>query len=248
MSSLVLTNVKVYLGEYDITGFLNSVNLDYSADALKDTRMGHTTEVNKGGVKKVSFAIGGFGDPAAAGMEAIAHGKIGTSNIPLTSSVAGAAVGDVAFFFNALKASMETFGQHGALMPFKGTAVGGGESIDKLVRGKVFLSSATAKITTGTSGIIQLGAVGATQRVYAALHVIDTVSGTLPTLDVTVKSDDGSGFATPTTRLTFTQAIAKTSEIKQSALGATADTHWRVDYTIGGTNPSFPFIVVVGIV
>jgi len=248
MASQVLTNVKTYLGEYDITGFSNMVNLDYAAAALKDTRMGHTTERNKGGVKSVAFRIGGFADPATAGMEAIANGKIGTANLPLTTSAPGGAVGDVAHFFMALKNQMSTFGQHGALMPFAGTAVGGGESIDKLVRGKVFVASSTAKTSTSTSGIIQLGAVSATQRVYAALHVIDTVAGTLPTLDVTVKSAALVGFGSPTTRLTFTQATGKTSQML-SAAGAITDAFWRVDFTIGGSGgPSFPFIVVVGIV
>lgn len=248
MSSLVYTNVKTYLGEYDISGFMNRVALDYAAAALKDTRMGNTTEVNKGGVKTVSFSIGGFGDPGASGMEAIAQGKIGTANIPLTCSPDGAAVGGVAYFFNALKASMTPpFGPHGVLAPFAGTAVGGGSSIDKLVRGQVFVSSAVAKTATGTSSIVQLGPVSATQRVYAALHVIDTVSGTNPTLDVTVKSAALVGFGSPTTRLTFTQATAKTSELL-SAAGAITDEFWRVDFTIGGTNtPTFPFIVVVGI-
>lgn len=246
MASLVLTNVKTYLGEYDISGFMNRVNLEYAAQALKDTRMGQTTEVNKGGVKTVAFAIGGFADPDTAGMEAIAHGKIGTANLPITVSPKGAAVDDVAYFFNALKVSMNTFGPHGALMPFTGTAMGGGESNDKLVRGQVFVSAGTAKTATGTSGIVQLGAVSATQRIYAALHVIDPVSGTTPTLGVTVKSAALVGFGSPTTRLTFTQATAKTGQLL-SAAGAITDQFWRVDYTIGGTTPSFLFIVAVGI-
>jgi len=245
MASLVLTNVKTYLGEYDISGYSNSVMLDYAAAALKDTRMGHETEINKGGAKSVNFQIGGFADPATDGMEAIAFNKIGTANIPLTCSPHGAPVGDVAYFFKALKASMKTFGGWGQLMPFSGNAVGGEQAA--LVRGKVFVAASTPKTATSTSGVIQLGAVTAAQRVYAALHVLDPVSGTTPTLDVTVKSDDASGFASPTTRLTFDQATGKTSQLL-SAAGAITDTHWRVDYTIGGTGPSFPFIVVVGIV
>lgn len=247
MSSLIYTNVKTYVGEYDVTGFLNRVVLDYAAQALKDTRMGHTTEVNKGGLKTVAFSIGGFADPAAAGMEAIAHGKVGIANLPVTVSPKGGAVDDAAYFFHALKVSMNTFGPHGALMPYAGNAAGGGESIDKLVRGQVFVASSAPKTATGSSNIVQLGAVTADQRVYAALHVIDPVSGSLPTLDVTVKSAALAGFGSPTTRLTFTQATAKTSEMR-SAAGAITDQFWRVDYTIGGTTPSFPFIVVVGIV
>lgn len=248
MASLVFTNIKTYLGEYDITGFTNAVTLNYEAEALKDTRMGNTTTINKGGVKSIDFKIGGFADPASAGMEAIAFGKIGTSNLPLTASPTGAAVGDKAYFFMALKNQMSTLGQHGQLDPFQGSAQGGGESQNPLVKGKVFVASGTAKTSTGTSSIIQLGAVSSTQRVYAAIHVIDTVSGSSPTLNVTVKSAAVIGFGSPTTRLTFTQATTKTYEMI-SAAGAITDTYWRVDYTIGGTGtPTFPFIVVVGIV
>lgn len=245
--SVVLTNVKTYLGEYDISGFMNSVNLEYAADALKDTRMGDTTEVNKGGVKTASLTIGGFADPASAGMEAIAFGKIGTADIPITCSPDGADTGEAAYFFKALTANMKTFGQHGQIMPFTGSARSGG-STNALVRGKVFVAASPAKTSTSTSSIIQLGAVTSAQRVYAALHVIDTVSGSSPTLNVTVKSAALVGFGSPTTRLTFTQATAKTSQIV-SAAGAITDQFWRVDFTIGGTgSPTFPFIVVVGIV
>jgi hypothetical protein len=94
---------------------------------------------------------------------------------------------------------------------------------------------------------VELGAVAAGQRVYAALHVIDPVSGTSPTLDVTLKSAALVGFGSPTTRLTFTQATEPTSELL-SAAGAITDEFWRVDFSIGGTDtPTFPFIVVVGI-
>jgi len=253
MSSLVYTDVKTYLGEYDISGFMNKVMLDYGAQALKDTRMGHTTEINKGGVKTVKFDIAGFADPATAGMEAIAFGKIATSGIPLTASPTGAAAGDPAYCFQVLNQNMKTFGKHGELMPFGGTAVSGGSSVsgsaaNALVRGKVFVSANTAKTSTSTSSIIQLGAVTATQRVYAFAHCIDTVAGSSPTLNITVKSAALVGFGSPTTRLTFTQFVAKSSEV-QSAAGAITDQFWRVDYTIGGTGgPSFPFIVVVGIV
>jgi hypothetical protein len=243
MASLVLTNVKTFLGEYDISGFTNSVTLDYGAAALKDTRMGQTTEVNKGGLKTVSFRIGGFADPASAGMEAIAAGTIGTSELPITNSPAGGVVGDVAYFFRALSAKMTTFGPHGALMPFQGEAVGGGESMDRLVRGQVFVSAADLIIASGTSPIVPLGAVTAAQRVYAALHVIDPVGGGAPTLTVTVKSAATAGFGGATARATFTLATGKTSQMV-SAAGPITDQYWRVDYAVFG---SFPFIVVVGI-
>jgi hypothetical protein len=246
MASLVFTNVKTFFGAYDVSGFSNSVTLDYAAAALKDTRMGQTTEVNKGGVKTVSFRIGGFADPASAGMEAIAFGQIGTADLPVTCAPAGGGVGDVAYFFRALQATMNTFGPHGALMPFQGTALGGGSTLDRLLRGQVFLAATPAKTASGESPIVQLGPILAGQQMYAALHVLDPVTGTLPTLDVSVKSSI-AGFGSVTTRITFAQATGKTSQLLTWPY-ATADDYQRVDYTIGGAGASFPFLVVVGIV
>jgi hypothetical protein len=95
----------------------------------------------------------------------------------------------------------------------------------------------------------ELGAVTATQRAYAALHVL-SVSGTSPTLDVIVQSDDNGSFTTPTSRITFSQANATANRQQFSSVaGAITDTHWRVSYTIGGSGtPTFAFAVTVGIV
>lgn len=52
MPSIVLTNVKVSVGGNDISAYVQGITLNYEAEAVKETRMGNTTEVNKGGVKK----------------------------------------------------------------------------------------------------------------------------------------------------------------------------------------------------
>ena len=123
----------------------------------------------------------------------------------------------------------------------------GGAAADKLVRGYVMIPKAAYTASdVGTSA--ELGAALVTQRVYAALHVF-TVTGTDPTLDVIVESDaDDAWGAGNTTRITFTQATAASSQWKKSAVGAITDTFWRVGYTIGGTDtPTFTFAVTVGI-
>ncbi len=101
--------------------------------------------------------------------------------------------------------------------------------------------------TSSSSGTgRQIGAVSSTQTLYAALHVI-SASGTSPTLDVKVQSDDNSGFTSATDRITFTQATDVTSEWG-SVGGAITDDYWRITYTVGGTSPSFAFAVTAGIV
>ncbi len=46
--------------------------------------------------------------------------------------------------------------------------------------------------------------------------------------------------------ITFAQATGVTSEYKTNAT-ANTDDFWRVAWTIGGTAPSFEFVVLIGI-
>ncbi|MEU4150833.1 hypothetical protein [Streptomyces sp. NPDC026659] len=73
------------------------------------------------------------------------------------------------------------------------------------------------------------------------------MSGTTPTLDVVIESDNGSGFPSPITQLTFTQANAISGQILRTDGTAITDDWYRVKWTIGGTTPSFLFAVAFGI-
>ena len=66
------------------------------------------------------------------------------------------------------------------------------------------------------------------------------------TLNMSVQSDDNSGFTTATTRLTFTAATTRSGEYK-SAAGPITDTYWRLSYSVSGTTPSVAFAVAIGI-
>ena len=115
-----------------------------------------------------------------------------------------------------------------------------------LVRGKLIHPSSVARTSSSTGTGRQLGAVIAGKSLYAALHVI-SVSGTSPTLDVIVQSDDNAGFTTPTTRVTFSQTGVVGAQWG-SVAGAVTDEYWRISYTIGGSDtPTFAFAVTAGI-
>jgi hypothetical protein len=57
MASLVLTDAFVSLGGTDISTYVRSVSLPYSAELVDDTTMGDTTRINKGGLKNWSIEI-----------------------------------------------------------------------------------------------------------------------------------------------------------------------------------------------
>jgi len=92
------------------------------------------------------------------------------------------------------------------------------------------------------------------KEIRAAYLKVTAVSGTLPTLDVTIENvllmRDAYGaysYEKADTLITFTQFTATGDELKTAY--DTGKTFWgnfiRLTYTLGGTSPKFTFSVVV---
>lgn len=238
MATGIYQNQEIWFDGYRLTTRLNSVALDYSAEAQDDTTFGDDTRSMKGGLKVVTAQIEGFYD--ANPYDSALFSNVGVVDKPL-SIAASSTEGVVAYTFNQM------LGDYAPLKNSVGEMIGfsaGGKATGNLVRGTLMLNQ-TALAATGSGTARQLGAVGATQRLYAALHVY-SVSGTSPTLDVIVESDNGVGMSSPITRITFSQMNAIGSQFT-SVAGAITDDYFRIGYTLGGTTPSFSAVVVVGI-
>ena len=243
MASSALTDCKLYVASFDLSGKMNALALTNSAEMKDGTTFGNTTRINKAGLKSIVAQHEGLWD--ANGIDQpddTFFARIGTANVPVTISPQTGADGEIAYIFRAVHSEYAPGAQVGELFAFSVTMEG--DDGAPLVRATV-LKPTGATIVTGTGTGRELGAVSATQRLYGSLHVI-AVTGTNPTLDVIVQSDDASNFPSPTTRLTYSQKTTIASDW-QSAVGAITDTWYRVSFTIGGTNPSFSFVVAVGI-
>ena len=174
MTFLVLTNVRAFQGGCDFTGAGNKVAFGSEVEE-KDT-----TTFGSGGWKEV---IGGLiesdvtsegyweaGDDAKvddrlwadlAGLEAYSVGP------------SGATVGELAYLTKLLHSSYTLLGQVGDVAPWSAK----GKGSWPVVRGAWGHPPGTARTATGTGTAVQLGAVTAGQRLYAAVHVL-SVSGT----------------------------------------------------------------------
>lgn len=240
MATYALTNCKLYVAQYDLSGYTNALELRHESEPLETTTFGSTHRTRVSGLADISYTQNGFSDFADDAQDEIINSLIGTPNTVTTICPTDGTDGERAFLFRAGEGDYSSGGSVGEVHAF--TVSGSGT--DKLVYGTV-LHPATARTSTQTGTGRLLGAVSASQTLYAGLHVI-AASGTNPTLDVTIESDDASGFVSPATRITFAQATGKTSEWKTAA-GAITDTYYRAKLTIGGTSPSFTAVVVVGI-
>lgn len=243
MAHKVLTNARVLWDQFDFSGDHNNIVVDYAAEVQDASVFRTGTRKRKGGLKVASINGGGFWDAAVDGIDEELFARVGGGATVVTVSMDGEE-GDIAYSVQPVIGSYQLGGDIGAMFPFNMAA----EPADGLLlRGTVLQSG--AETASGQSASRQLGAVGASQKLYAVLHVL-AVSGTNPTLDAVVRSDNNSGMSSPTSRITFAQATDAANRAQWAAPvdGAITDDWWDIDFTIGGTDsPSFTFLVSVAI-
>ncbi len=238
MAEFVLTNAQIRYGGNDVSGILNQVALEANRDLPESTTFGETTVSRVAGTRDGNITVNGWWDDSADLGIFTQH----TGNAAEVISVAaeGAVEGNLAYSLQAENASYVPGAAHGEIFGFSFELQGR----NPLVQGR--LLGTGLKTASGNSGVFQLGNVPSGSRIWAALHVV-LISGTTPTLDVILESDADSGFASATTRVTFTQVGTVRSAQFLSAAGSITDAHWRLGWTLGGSSPNYTIFATVGI-
>lgn len=244
MAKFLFKDAVVILKGRDISGELNSMSLEYSADAPDATAFGDGTRVRLPGVLDVVANHTGWWDSvsAADSLDKDLFDEVGAAEDNMSMSPDGAQLGETAFSFPTLLASYAPGASHGEVFAFSITINGTGP----LVRGVVMEKSAFGTGANDGTGR-QVGAVSATQTVYSIIHAT-AVSGTNPTLDVVIESDATDAWiGAETTRMTHPQMTAVGSN-RQSLIATITDEWWRLVLTVGGTDtPSFTVFGMIGI-
>lgn len=236
MARQIWLNCQAWLAEHDLSGIMNAPALEVSADTPEKTVFGDVAKTRLGGLVDISAAVNGYFDGS---LDGAVFDRLGLIDSVLTMAPDNVDFAR-AYFFKPAMAKYSPSGKIGDVCAFKVEGKGNG----RLIRGNILLPK-LARTTSGGGTGRELGAVLATQKVYAALHVFAASAG--DTLDVVVQSDALNTFLSPADVLTFTQITAVGHEWKEVA-GAITDTWWRISYTIAGVDPSFNFAVVCGII
>lgn len=244
MAKTILTNVRCFAVGVDLTGNSNKIELTSEVESKDATNYGSNgwNEVLGGLASAELSAEGQWEAGDATKVDDGSWAQLGGIGPWSVSANNAATVGGLAYFTNALRADYKLGDAVGEIAPWTGTA----KSSWPLVRGQFGHPPGTARTASGTGTALQVGAVAAGKRMYAALHVL-SVAGTTPSLTARVESSVDNTFGSPTTRLTFTAASAVGGQILRTDGTAITDTWWRIAWTISGTTPSFMFAASLGI-
>lgn len=225
-----MTACSIWVAGYDMTSDANKLTVASSVEELDVTTFGSGGyRARIGGLRDVDASVEGF--------QTDATGEVGTQLFPLlatadeawTVSDTGVA-GGAAQMFRAGKFEVGQFGDVGSVSPFSLKAKG--TNSQGLIRGKI----AKAKANVSATGVLgtgyQLGAVGATQYLYATVHIFS--AGT--TVTIVLESDDNGSYSSATTQATIGPLTATGGTWMTRVAGAITDDYYRFRVTaITGT-------------
>lgn len=239
----ILLDCRLFAVGADFSGVSNKIELSAEHEVKERTnyRSSGYKEV-KAGLASAEISGEGqweAGDPSR--VDDASWAALGGTG-PYTACAEDSIVGALAYFTKGMRADFKFGEAVGEINPWSGTV----KSSWPLVRGQIAHPAGTPRTATGTGTALNLGAVAAGKRLYAALHVL-SVAGTTPSITARVESDDAVGMASPTTRLTFGAANAVSGDILRTDGTAITDTYYRLAWTISGTTPSFLFAAAIGI-
>lgn len=239
---LVLTDAAIWYGGYDLSGASNEVNFNVSRQENPDSRFGDAVEATYPGALTVGAEAKGFWDSALDGPQFTQLTNPSTS-WPLTVCPTGAD-SEVAYGLQAYSFNYSAFeAAWGVSLPYRLSAKS--KSGGRLGRGRVMLPKATYAATADGTKYL-LGAVLATQKLVATLHVFSAVTGTW---DFDIESDVDAGAGGESTRGSFTQVAAASGPMQEvvEVAGPVTDTYWLVEMTEtapGGITCAITFAIV----
>lgn len=240
MAILALTAASVYIHDYDFTGDSNRLELKSDVAVLDATtfRSGGWTEL-AGGLRTGSLTLDGFWQSAASGaVDLELFPDLGVLALPATIAASETETG-TAYMAQVGKFGTQVFGKIGELAPFTLTAAN--TSTLGVIRGQLAAKRQTVAATGALGSGCNLGAVSATQFVYATFHVFS--AGT--TITAVVESASAGTFAGATTRSTIGPLTTTGSVWITRVAGPITDTWWRL--RVSAITGSFSVAGAIGI-
>jgi len=231
------SRARVYVNGYDLTGYLKSFSSGGQADVLEATVFSKREKEYVPGLKDGSLSAEGLFDGDTGAVDETVAAALGSSSsLWLWFPQGESAVGSDGYGFDAIATAYEVS------TPVEDLAAITVEAQSRIGRERVKSLHPLSQETAGTNGTTIDNGAASSDGAVAVLQVT-AISGTSPTLDVTVQhSPDGT---TWTDLIAFTQVSAAHQAERKTVTGS-VDQHVRAIWTLGGTNPAATFTVAFG--
>lgn len=243
MAVETMYDATICYGDYDYSGDMNEVKVSLGQDMLESTVFGDTEHQFEPGLRIFDATASGFiqfddtTDPKAVDYQ-LATEMLASNSTEKEFTFSYGGEGSTTYFGRGFANDYSPELSVAELGAFSF----GVKASNEMTRGALLLDPETQRTAASGNGtIVQLGALSATQKMMAVLHVVE-FDGT--TLTVTLYSNDTNDTVTPDTMTTFTAATGATSEYKEVA-GAETNTYWYVGWAFTGT--SFKAAVSAGV-
>lgn len=238
---------RLYVGSFNWTTAANQIDVGATmatqdATTFEFAEGGFTNAV--AGLKTFEFNATGLQDyDGATSFDAWLRANWGSYHA-LSCAYLGSATGNACIIGYGQMGGYRPFNaQVGAVPTTVGTLTGG-----RFGEGQVTAVASSAISSTGNSTPVQLGAISASQSVYAAIHVV-AASGSTPSLTPRIQSASTSG-GSYTNRGSAGSALADVGEqwLSTNLGSAVTDTWWRLSWTVSGSTPSFSVFAALAII
>ncbi len=238
---------KLYIAGRDFSSNWTAISLMVGRETIDWTKGSDTTRLMKPGLKTGAFECEGVTDFADDATDEKLAAFLDLSDAPIIIGFPGSTSGDIGTTGYAMNANAGDYSPMGQRIGERVNFSVSARSDSQIARGTFLHDGDTARTTTANGTAYNLGAVSATQRVFACIQCLSASAG--DTLDVVIASDSVEAFSgTPETQITFAQ-ISTTGAFEWVELTETiTDTWWRPQWTIAGNgSESFNFVVFFAI-
>lgn len=242
MAKEVIKNASLLLHSKQLASNTNTVAFNFTAEKVTATNFASGGwEESLQGIRSTDLSCELMLDAAADPEETLSDLVDDATDVPFSvTKTYPPAAEDVCWFAKVVGLKLAFKAVLGQL--WSGSMTFGNRAT--AVRGFVCEYNA-ARTSTGNSSSLTMPAAAATENLWIAVHVT-AASGTTPTLDLVLESDADDTYGSATTRITVPQFTTAGSYITYLA-GAITDIEYRIAATVSGTDPSFTYMVAIGI-
>lgn len=237
------TAARMWLDGFPSACYLNEFSLDGEVDTAETTTLCKSAKTYIPGLEDATVSLSGFFDTntldPASTFEALLDARKRAVFPVIYYPEGGDTIGDPAYLLNGFLTSYNV----GTTVDDAATLEMEYQSSTGFQRG-VTLEPPTTETATGDSGTWHDNLVATTQG-GAALLSVESVTGTTPTMTVTVQHTDDDPTGTPTWVTLATFPVQNAQNGVYVTFTGTVERYTRVIWTIAGTTPQFVFNVAI---